>query len=282
MRIDSLEHRPGSGFRDDGRRAAPDASPDIPAVSARRICKAYGGTEVLRDIDLDVAPGETVCILGPSGSGKSTFLRCLNWLEEPSSGTVLLDGQPIGRLPGRDGRPRPMNARELAAARTRVSMVFQHFALWPHLTALGNVVEAPVHVLGRPRSEALAEGRRLLERVGLAERADAYPHTLSGGQKQRVAISRALAMRPKLLLFDEPTSALDPEMVGEVLAVMRDLARGGQTMIVVTHEMAFAREVADRIVFLDGGRVVETGTPDAFFTRPHTERAQRFLARYAR
>ena len=265
-----------------GLVAPPDAPPAVPAVSAQRICKAFAGVEVLRDIDLDVARGETVCILGPSGSGKSTFLRCLNWLEEPSSGTVLLDGEPIGQKPGPDGRPRPMSARELAAARTRVSMVFQHFALWPHLTALGNVVEAPVHVLGRPRSEMLAEGRRLLDRVGLADRADAYPHTLSGGQKQRVAISRALAMRPKVLLFDEPTSALDPEMVGEVLAVMRDLARGGQTMIVVTHEMAFAREVADRIVFLDGGRVVETGTPDDFFTRPRSERAQRFLARYAR
>jgi len=265
-----------------GSVSAAVAASAVPAVSARRICKAFGGVEVLRDIDLDVAPGETVCILGPSGSGKSTFLRCLNWLEEPSSGKVLLDGEPIGRLPGRDGRPRPMTARELAAARTRVSMVFQHFALWPHLTALGNVVEAPVHVLGRSRSEALAEGHRLLERVGLADHADAYPHTLSGGQKQRVAISRALAMRPKVLLFDEPTSALDPEMVGEVLTVMRDLARGGQTMIVVTHEMAFARDVADRIVFLDGGRVVETGTPNEFFTRPRSERAQRFLVRYAR
>jgi polar amino acid transport system ATP-binding protein len=265
-----------------GLVAPPDAPPAVPAVSAQRICKAFGGIEVLRDIDLDVAQGETVCILGPSGSGKSTFLRCLNWLEEPSSGRVLLDGEPIGRLPGPNGQPRPMSARELAAARTRVSMVFQHFALWPHLTALGNVVEAPIHVLGRSKPEVLAEGRRLLDRVGLADHADAYPHTLSGGQKQRVAISRALAMRPKVLLFDEPTSALDPEMVGEVLAVMRDLARGGQTMIVVTHEMAFARDVADRIVFLDGGRVVEAGTPDEFFTRPRSERAQRFLARYAR
>lgn len=254
----------------------------VSAVSARRICKQFGGVEVLRDVDLDVAPGETVCIVGPSGSGKSTLLRCLNWLEAPSSGTVHLGGRPIGVLPGRDGRPRPMTARELAAARTRISMVFQHFALWPHLTVLGNVVEAPIRVLRQPRSEALDEGRRLLERVGLGDRADAFPHALSGGQKQRVAISRALAMRPDVLLFDEPTSALDPEMVGEVLAVMRDLAGAGRTMVVVTHEMAFAREVADRIVFLDGGRVIETATPDDFFTWPRSERAQRFLARYVR
>ncbi|WP_375463981.1 amino acid ABC transporter ATP-binding protein [uncultured Methylobacterium sp.] len=253
-----------------------------PAVSARGVCKQFAGIEVLRDVSLDVAAGETVCVVGPSGGGKSTFLRCLNWLDEPSSGTVLLDGAPIGRVPLPDGRTRPMTMRELAAARTRVGMVFQHFALWPHLTALGNVVEAPIQVLGRPRAEALAEGRRLLERVGLADRADAYPHALSGGQKQRVAISRALAMRPSLLLFDEPTSALDPEMVGEVLSVIRGLAQGGQTMIVVTHEMAFARDVADRIVLLDAGRIVETGAPDAFFTHPRTERARRFLARYAR
>ncbi len=175
-----------------------------------------------------------------------------------------------------------MSRSELARARTRVSMVFQHFALWPHLTVLGNVIEAPIHVLGRPRAEAIAEGRQLLWRVGLESKADMFPHTLSGGQKQRVAISRALAMRPEVLLFDEPTSALDPEMVGEVLVVMRDLAAEGRTMIVVTHEMSFARDVADRIVFFDGGRIVETGEPRTFFDQPKTERARRFLTRYAR
>ena len=257
------------------------ADPVTPAISASAVCKDFNGIEVLRDVSLDVEPGETVCIVGPSGSGKSTFLRCLNWLEEPSSGTILLDGAPIGRVPTTPHKTRPMSRQELATARTRVSMVFQHFALWPHLTVLGNVVEAPVHVLGRPKAEALAEGRRLLERVGLADKADAFPHTLSGGQKQRVAISRSLAMRPAVILFDEPTSALDPEMVGEVLAVMRELAAEGLTMLIVTHEMAFARDVADRVVFLDEGRVIEVGKPMDFFSNPRTERARRFLSRYA-
>ncbi len=252
-----------------------------PAISARAICKAFDGIEVLRDISLDVTPGETICVIGPSGSGKSTLLRCLNWLEEPTSGTVVLDGAPLGRVPTSSGKTRPMSRRELASARTRVSMVFQHFALWPHLSVLGNVVEAPIHVLGRAKAEAIREGRRLLERVGLADKADAFPHTLSGGQKQRVAISRALAMHPAVILFDEPTSALDPEMVGEVLAVMRELAAEGLTMVIVTHEMAFARDVADRVVFLDAGRVVEAGTPKDFFSNPQTERARRFLSRYA-
>jgi polar amino acid transport system ATP-binding protein len=254
----------------------------IPAISARGICKDFNGVEVLRDVSLDVQPGEAVCIVGPSGSGKSTFLRCLNWLEEPNSGTVLLGGAPIGVKPIAGGKSRRMSRSELAAARTRISMVFQQFALWPHLSVLGNVIEAPVHVLGRPKSEAVVEGLRLLDRVGLGDKVDAFPHTLSGGQKQRVAISRALAMRPEVLLFDEPTSALDPEMVGEVLTVMRDLAVDGLTMVIVTHEMAFAREVADRVVLFDGGRIIETGKPMDFFNQPRTERAQRFLARYVR
>ncbi len=258
------------------------AEPPAPILSAHMICKEFGGVEILRDVSIDVTAGETICIIGPSGSGKSTFLRCLNWLEQPSSGTVLLDGIPLGVKIGTDGHCRPLGRNELAAQRTRISMVFQQFALWPHMTALGNIIEAPIHVLGRPRAEVEAEGRRLLARVGLADKADAYPHTLSGGQKQRVAISRALAMRPEVILFDEPTSALDPEMVGEVLGVMRALAAEGLTMIVVTHEMAFAREVADRIIFLDAGRVVETGEPMAFFDHPQTERARRFLASYVR
>ncbi|GLK67974.1 amino acid ABC transporter ATP-binding protein [Hansschlegelia plantiphila] len=251
-----------------------------PAVSARLVCKQFDGIEVLRDVSLDVAKGSTACIVGPSGSGKSTFLRCVNWLEQPTTGQILLNGAPMGVVPSPKGGTRPMTAKELALARTRVSMVFQHFALWPHLTVLGNVIEAPVHVLGRPRDEAVEDARRLLARVGLEAKADAFPHTLSGGQKQRVAISRALAMKPEVLLFDEPTSALDPEMVGEVLEVMRDLAKEGMTMMVVTHEMAFARDVADTIAFFDAGRVIETGDPKAFFTAPQTDRARRFLTRY--
>lgn len=248
------------------------------AISVRGLCKDFDGFEVLRDIDLDLAPGTTTCILGPSGSGKSTFLRCLNWLEQPSAGSIRIDGKPIGR--SGDGRAaKPMARRELAATRTSIAMVFQHFALWPHLTVLGNVTEAPVQVLGRPKREAEEEGRAILARVGLTEKADVYPHTLSGGQKQRVAISRALAMRPKVILFDEPTSALDPEMVREVLCVIRELAREGLTMVVVTHEMSFAREVADTIVFMDGGRIREVAAPMDFFTNPQSDRARRFVFR---
>ena len=249
------------------------------AISVRGVCKDFDGFEVLRDIDLDIAPGTTTCILGPSGSGKSTLLRCLNWLEEPSAGSVLIHGKPIGRT-GTGATARPMARRQLAAARTSIAMVFQHFALWPHLTVLGNVIEAPIHVLGRPRREVEEEGRASLARVGLAEKADAYPHTLSGGQKQRVAISRALVMRPKVILFDEPTSALDPEMVGEVLGVIRELAQEGLTMVVVTHEMGFARDVADTIVFMEGGCIREVATPHAFFTDPQSDRAKRFLTRH--
>ena len=252
------------------------------AVSARNIRISYGGVAVLSDVSIDVAEGECVCIIGPSGSGKSTFLRCLNRLARPDGGTVSYRGVPFGVTARKHGGMRPMSRAELAFARRDIGMVFQHFALWPHLTALGNVIEAPVHVLGRPRADAVADGLRLLRRVGLEAKAGAYPHGLSGGQKQRVAISRALAMRPKVLLVDEPTSALDPEMVGEVLGVLRELAADGLTMIVVTHEMGFAREVADRIVFLDAGRIVETGDPGTFFTRPETERASRFLARMSR
>ncbi|MCJ2065218.1 amino acid ABC transporter ATP-binding protein [Methylobacterium sp. J-088] len=250
----------------------------VPAIAVRGVCKDFGGFEALRDIDLDIAPGTTTCILGPSGSGKSTLLRCLNWLEEPSAGSIRIDGAPIGRI-GTGKAARPMDRRALAAARTRIAMVFQHFALWPHLTVLGNVTEAPVHVLGRPRREAEAEGRSILARVGLAEKADMYPHTLSGGQKQRVAISRALAMRPRVILFDEPTSALDPEMVGEVLGVIRELAREGLTMVIVTHEMSFARDVADTIVFMEGGCIREVATPHDFFTAPRTDRAKGFILR---
>lgn len=242
------------------------------------ISKSFGKQRVLNDISFSVARGETVCLLGPSGSGKSTLLRCLNWLERPDSGHVLLEGKPIGVSSGGV----VMSEQELALMRTRIGMVFQHFALWPHLTVLENLMEAPVQVQRRARTEVRVEAEALLRRVGLFDKKDMFPARLSGGQKQRVGIARAMAMKPTLLLFDEPTSALDPELVGEVLAVMRDLAREGMTMVVVTHEMSFARDVANQVVFMDRGVVVETGTPDAFFNHPTTERAQQFLTRFAK
>jgi polar amino acid transport system ATP-binding protein len=242
------------------------------------LSKSFNGQLVLDGINLEVCRGETVCVLGPSGSGKSTLLRCLNWLETPDAGLIHLAGERVGMLQGGHVR---MNDAALSRMRTRMGFVFQHFALWPHLTVLGNVTAAPLHVQRRPRREVEAEARELLRKVGLADRADAFPARLSGGQKQRVGIARALAMRPELVLFDEPTSALDPELVGEVLLVMRELAAEGMTMIVVTHEMGFARDAANRIVFIDRGRVVETGAPEAFLARPQTERARQFLLRYA-
>lgn len=250
------------------------------SISVRGLCKDYDGIEILRDIDFDVAPGTTTCLLGPSGSGKSTLLRCMNWLEVPAKGAIRIGGDWMGRV-GEGHASRPMSRKELAFARGRIGTVFQNFALWPHLTVLENVMEAPVNVHGRPPAEVRKEAMALLERVGMGAKADVHPHRLSGGQKQRVAISRALAIRPQVLLFDEPTSALDPEMVGEVLQVMRDLAGEGLTMMVVTHEMGFARDVADQVMFLDGGKLVESGTPAQFFGSPRTDRARKFLARYA-
>jgi polar amino acid transport system ATP-binding protein len=241
------------------------------------LCKSFGSLQVLDHIDFTVARGETVCLLGPSGSGKSTLLRCINWLERPDSGRIHLEGQAVGISTGGV----VMSDRELALMRTRIGMVFQHFALWPHLSVLHNVMEAPVHVQRRPKDEVRAEAEALLRRVGLFDKRDVFPARLSGGQKQRVGIARALAMKPALMLFDEPTSALDPELVGEVLAVMRDLAAAGMTMVVVTHEMAFAREAASRVIFLDHGVVVESAEPEAFFSAPATDRARQFLLRYA-
>jgi polar amino acid transport system ATP-binding protein len=241
------------------------------------ISKKFGDLEVLRDISFQVDKGETVCVLGPSGSGKSTLLRCINWLEKPDAGQIYLNGMQVGV----NGAGVVMSDRDLSKVRTRIGMVFQHFALWPHLTVLQNLMEAPVQVQRRPKSEVRDEARALLSKVGLLEKSDIFPAKLSGGQKQRVGIARALAMRPDLLLFDEPTSALDPELVGEVLVVMRDLAREGMTMVIVTHEMGFAREAATRVLFLDRGRVVETATPERFFANPETERARQFLQRYA-
>jgi len=242
------------------------------------LTKRFGSNTVLRDISLKVHKAETVCLLGPSGSGKSTLLRCMNWLEEPDGGAVVLAGQRIGVRPGSSLR---MSDRDLAAVRTRIGMVFQHFALWPHMTVLQNVMEAPVHVLKRNKAEARQEAEALLERVGLSNKMDSFPAKLSGGQKQRVGIARSLAMKPDVILFDEPTSALDPELVGEVLAVMQDLARDGMTMVVVTHEIGFARDVASRVVFMDNGQIVEAGHPERFFAAPETERARQFLVRYA-
>ncbi|MGA4688082.1 amino acid ABC transporter ATP-binding protein [Micromonospora sp. AB353] len=245
-------------------------------VSAVGVTKRFGPVEVLKGIDLTVAAGEVACLLGPSGSGKSTFLRCVNHLERIDGGQLAVDGELVGYRRQGD-RLYELKAREVAVRRRDIGMVFQRFNLFPHLTALGNVTEAPVRVLRTPRERAREQALRLLDRVGLADRAHHYPSQLSGGQQQRVAIARAMAMRPKLMLFDEPTSALDPELVGEVLDVMKGLAADGMTMVVVTHEMGFAREVADQVAFLDDGVVVEAGPPDEVLGRPRHERTRAFL-----
>jgi polar amino acid transport system ATP-binding protein len=252
-----------------------------PVVEVRGLSKSFGPLRVLREVNLVVFSGRTLCVLGPSGSGKSTLLRCINFLERPDEGTVFLRGERVGVHRAASGRERAMTDRELARMRTRFGMVFQQFNLWPHLTVLGNLVESPIHVQRRPRDEVVAEAEALLDKIGLSDKRDDYPSRLSGGQRQRVAIARALAMKPEVLLFDEPTSSLDPELVGEVLSVMRDLAREGQTMIVVTHEMGFAREAADEVMFIDEGAVVETAAPDRFFGNPATARVRQFLQRFA-
>ena len=249
-----------------------------PLVKALNVTKAFGHVEVLKGIDLEVNSGEVVCLLGPSGSGKTTLLRCINSLERIDGGRIWVDGDLVG-LEERNGRLHRLTDKRIAAQRRDIGMVFQRFNLFPHLTALENVVEAPIKVRGLSRKEAHERAGVLLERVGLADRAQNYPSQLSGGQQQRVAIARALAMQPKLMLFDEPTSALDPELVGEVLQVMRELAADGTTMVVVTHEVAFARDVADQVVFMDGGVVVERGTPAEVIGNPKEERTRTFLAR---
>jgi ABC-type polar amino acid transport system ATPase subunit len=238
--------------------------------------KHFGHAHVLRGIDLSVAAGEVVCIIGPSGSGKSTLLRCINHLEVPSQGCIRINGA-VAYRDERNGRILPHSNRAISAVRAKVGMVFQHFNLFPHLTVIGNIIEAPVHVLRRRQQEARARGMELLERVGLADKANSYPEELSGGQQQRAAIARALAMDPAAMLFDEATSALDPELINEVLTVMRDLAEGGMTMLVVTHEMNFARQVASRIVFMDHGRIIEEAPPAVMFVAPREQRTRDFL-----
>jgi polar amino acid transport system ATP-binding protein len=247
-------------------------------VEAEGVRKSFGSLEVLRGISLTVDRGQVLCIIGPSGSGKSTFIRCINHLEKIDGGRLLVDGHLVGyRRVG--NKLHEMRESEIAKRREDVGMVFQHFNLFPHMTVLQNLVEAPIKVKKTRKSEAVNFARQLLNQVGLAEKEKSYPSQLSGGQQQRVAIARALAMQPKLMLFDEPTSALDPELVGEVLDVMKQLAGGGMTMIVVTHEMGFAREVADQLVFMDGGVVVESGVPREVLANPKHERTKAFLSK---
>ncbi|KDF01887.1 arginine ABC transporter ATP-binding protein [Mycolicibacterium aromaticivorans JS19b1 = JCM 16368] len=249
-----------------------------PMVRAERVCKDFGALSVLKGVTLSVDPGKVLVLVGPSGSGKSTFLRCINHLENVSAGRLYVDGQLIGYRE-RGGKLYEMAPRDAAKQRRDIGMVFQHFNLFPHRTALANIIESPVHVKGVKKAAALDRARDLLNQVGMTDKADAYPAQLSGGQQQRVAIARALAMDPKLMLFDEPTSALDPELVGEVLGVMKKLASEGMTMIVVTHEMGFAREVADELVFMDGGVIVESGPPREVLSNPQHDRTKAFLSK---
>ncbi|MFC4123387.1 amino acid ABC transporter ATP-binding protein [Nocardia rhizosphaerae] len=247
-------------------------------VLADRVCKNFGALRVLKGITLEVQRGKVLTLVGPSGSGKSTFLRCINHLEQVNAGRLYVDGDLVGYRE-KNGKLYEMHPREAAKQRRDIGMVFQHFNLFPHRTALENVIEAPTQVRGIRKADAITRAEELLDRVGLAAKRNAYPAQLSGGQQQRVAIARALAMDPKLMLFDEPTSALDPELVGEVLTVMRELADSGMTMLVVTHEMGFAREVADELVFMDGGVVVESGPPRDLLANPQHERTKAFLSR---
>ena len=250
-----------------------------PMVLAESVCKSFGALRVLKGITLEVGRGEVLVMVGPSGSGKSTFLRCINHLEQVNAGRLYVDGDLIGyREKKRGDKLYEISPRDAAKQRRDIGMVFQHFNLFPHRTALENLVEAPIHVKRVKKADAVARAKDLLDQVGMAEKATAYPAQLSGGQQQRVAIARALAMNPKLMLFDEPTSALDPELVGEVLEVMKKLAEEGMTMVVVTHEMGFAREVADQLVFMDDGVVVESGPPREVLANPKHERTKAFLS----
>jgi polar amino acid transport system ATP-binding protein len=258
--------------------SAPPQAPIVPMVKAEGVHKSFGSLEVLKGVDLEVASREVMCVIGPSGSGKSTFLRCINHLEKINSGRLSVDGQLVGYRE-KGGKLYELRDREVSAQRRDIGMVFQRFNLFPHMTALENVTEAPAQVKGIRKETCRDQGAALLERVGLGDRIHSYPNQLSGGQQQRVAIARALAMEPKLMLFDEPTSALDPELVGEVLDVMRGLAETGMTMIVVTHEMGFAREVGDTLVFMDDGVVVEAGDPRRVLADPQHDRTRTFLSK---
>ena len=249
-----------------------------PMVRSEGVHKSFGRLEVLKGISLEVQPREVMCLLGPSGSGKSTFLRCINHLENIDAGRLWVDGELVGYREAGD-KLHELRDKEVARKRTEIGMVFQRFNLFPHMTALENVIEAPIRVKGTNKAMANATARELLDRVGLGDKVDVYPSQLSGGQQQRVAIARALAMEPKLMLFDEPTSALDPELVGDVLDVMRGLARDGMTMVVVTHEIGFAREAGDTVVFMDDGAVVESGSPGEVFDNPQHERTRAFLSK---
>jgi polar amino acid transport system ATP-binding protein len=249
-----------------------------PMVKAEQVCKNFGALKVLKGVTLEIDRGQVLVLVGPSGSGKSTFLRCINHLEEVNAGRLYVDGDLIGYRE-RGAKLHEMSPRDAAKQRRDIGMVFQHFNLFPHRTVLANIIEAPIQVKGVKRDKALARGRDLLDQVGLADKAEAYPAQLSGGQQQRVAIARALAMDPKLMLFDEPTSALDPELVGEVLEVMKKLASEGMTMVVVTHEMGFAREVGNQLVFMDGGVIVESGDPREVLSNPTEERTKAFLSK---
>jgi arginine/ornithine transport system ATP-binding protein len=240
--------------------------------------KRYGNNEVLKGVSLAANAGDVISIIGSSGSGKSTLLRCINLLEQPNQGRIALNGEPLTLVPDRDGSLRAADAAQLQRMRAKLAMVFQHFNLWAHMTALQNIIEAPVHVLGIPKAEAIERAAQLLQRVGVHHRKDSYPSHLSGGEQQRVAIARALAMDPEVMLFDEPTSALDPELVGEVLKVIRDLAEEGRTMIVVTHEMAFAREVSNHAIFLHQGLIEEQGNPREVLLKPQSGRLRQFLS----
>jgi len=248
------------------------------ALAARGLKKRFGALEVLRGVSLAAREGEVIAIIGASGSGKSTLLRCLNLLEVPEEGEVEIGGEVIALAPRRDGSRAPVDPRHVDRVRSRLGMVFQSFNLWSHMTVIENLIEAPIHVQKRPRAEAVAEAEALLAKVGIAEKRDEYPSRLSGGQQQRAAIARALAMRPDVMLFDEPTSALDPELVGEVLRVIRALAEEGRTMLLVTHEMGFARELASRVVFLHRGLIEEEGPPAQVFGAPRSDRCRQFVA----
>ena len=247
-------------------------------LQALDIHKRYGANEVLKGVSLTAHAGDVISIIGSSGSGKSTLLRCINLLERPQQGRILVAGEELALRPGRDGALDAADQKQLQRLRTRLSMVFQHFNLWAHMTVLANIIEAPVHVLGLPRDEAVARARKYLRLVGLEGREDAYPNHMSGGQQQRVAIARALAVEPEVMLFDEPTSALDPELVGEVLRVMQLLAQEGRTMVVVTHEIGFAREVSNHVVFLHQGLIEEQGDPKQVLIHPQSERLAKFLS----